>query len=299
MDIIGIFGGILGKPLGFIFKIFYDLFSNYGIALFCFTLIMKLVMLPMNIKQQKSTAKMQALKPKIDEINRKYRTDKTKQNEMLMKLYQEEKYSPTSGCLPMLIQFPVMFGLIAVIYRPLTYIFNVSAELITKATGLLGTGANLSLAEISIVGAAKADPTAFSFLPANLHNLDFTFLGIDLSLQPDLGNFSWLWLIPILSGLTQLLSTIIANKTNPYGNNMKGSMNFLMLGMPIFFTWLTFSFPAALGVYWIMTNILTMIQTLALNVIYHPYKVNAKAEYAVYLKRKKNEEDIKAKLLNS
>ena len=295
MGIINFFGGILGTPLGFIFRIFYDLFKNYGLALLLFTLIMKLIMLPLNIKQQKSSAKMQSLKPKQDEINRKYKGDKQKINEELMKLYQEEKYSPTSGCLPMLIQFPVMFGLIAVIYQPLTYIINVSADLITKATELFG-GAQSSITEILIIGAAKTDPSAYSFLPSSVFTFDFTFLGIDLSLQPDIGNFSWLWLIPILSGATQLLSTLITNKTNPYGNSMGKSMGLIMIGMPLFFTWLTFSFPAALGVYWIFTNILTIIQTWALNVVYHPYKVNARSEFSAYLKRKKAEDEIKSNL---
>ena len=128
------FLGFLGGPLGYVMEFIYKfIVSDYGLSLVLFTIVLRVLMFPLRIKQQKSTAKMSAYQPMILEIQKKYAKDKNKQQEELMKLQEEYGYSPTAGCLPMVLNFVVIFGIIEVVYRPLTYILHLPAEVITAA----------------------------------------------------------------------------------------------------------------------------------------------------------------------
>ena len=106
---------ILGYPLGLIMRLLYNILHSYGWSLILFTLLVRLVLVPLSIKQQKSSAKMAAIQPQMQEIQKMYAKNQTKMNEELQKLYQREKYNPAGGCLPMLITLLVLFGLIDVI----------------------------------------------------------------------------------------------------------------------------------------------------------------------------------------
>lgn len=149
---------ILGYPLGWIMFLCYHLVNNYGLALILFTILTKLVLVPFAVKQQKSMVKMAAFRPKMEEIQKKYANNKEKLNEELLKLYEKENYNPMSGCLPVLIQFPILFGLIDVIYYPLKHILRLPADTINAATEIakqvLGEGGmNMHSVEMSIINA--------------------------------------------------------------------------------------------------------------------------------------------------
>lgn len=120
----------LARPLGWIFELIFnilpDSWPKYGIAVIIFTIIIKLCILPLNIKQQKSMLKQQKLQPQLSELQRKYANDKEKLNREMMELYKANGASPTAGCLPLLIQLPIIMGLYRVIQRPLTYITRIS-----------------------------------------------------------------------------------------------------------------------------------------------------------------------------
>ena len=120
-------------------KLIMDEVSNYGVALVLFTLIVKLLLFPLGLKQQKSTVKMQIIQPKIQEIQAKYKNNQAKMNEELQALYAKENYNPMSGCGTLLIQFPVIFGLLDVVYKPLTHLLRFSKETITALTEVAGT----------------------------------------------------------------------------------------------------------------------------------------------------------------
>ena len=117
-------------PLGqFLYFVYNTVaFKNYGVSVIIFTIIIKLVLLPLTVKQYRSTSKMQEIQPLIQDIQRRYKNDKEKMNQELMKVYQEHKYNPASGCLPMLIQLPVIFSLYWVINQPLKFLLRKSAE---------------------------------------------------------------------------------------------------------------------------------------------------------------------------
>ena len=113
--------GIIAKPIGYLLMLIYRLVGNYGISLIILTVIVKLVLYPLYAKQIKSTANMTEMSEKAQEIQRRYANDKEKQNEEMQKLYSEAGFNPMSGCLPMLIQFPIIMGLFALLRNPMKY----------------------------------------------------------------------------------------------------------------------------------------------------------------------------------
>ncbi len=122
---------IIGTPLGYILYFIYEFIcSNVGVAIIIFTLIVKLVLLPLSIKQQKTSAKTAVFQPKVMEIQQKYRNNQQKQQEELMKL-QQQGYKPYSGCLPMLLSFLILFGVIDVVYKPMTHIVHLNDDAIS------------------------------------------------------------------------------------------------------------------------------------------------------------------------
>lgn len=123
----------ISMPMGLILKFIYDnlAFQNYGIAIVLFTVGVKSLLLPMAIKQVQSTSKISELQPQVQEIQKKYHDDKEKQSAEMIKLYQENKVNPAGGCLPLLIQMPILFSLYYVISQPLKYMAGKSPEIIT------------------------------------------------------------------------------------------------------------------------------------------------------------------------
>lgn len=286
---------IFGYPLGWIMWLCYKVLPVYGIALILFTVITRAILVPFSIKQQKSMVKMQIFRPRMEEIQKKYANNKEKMNEELMKLYQEEGYNPMSGCLPMLIQFPILFGLIDVIYKPMTHILRMGNDLIQQAAAIAAPILNVEAAslakdyssQLKIIGAAQQNPDAFSALPGfmdSVSTLNLHFLGIDLTQTPTLA-LNMLILIPILSGVTSLFVSFFTMKqtSSAAGNNnqMAGMSKGMIFMMPVMSTWFAFILPAGVGIYWIISNILMAVQTWLLNKFMNPAELaeKAKAEY--------------------
>ncbi|MBR0373478.1 MAG: membrane protein insertase YidC [Mogibacterium sp.] len=116
--------GIIAKPLAYLLMFIYKIVGNYGISLILLTLIVKVCLYPLYLKQIKSTAGMQNMQPKIQEIQQKYANDKERQNQELQKLYSESGFNPMGGCLPMIIQMPIIMGLFALLRNPMRYMPN-------------------------------------------------------------------------------------------------------------------------------------------------------------------------------
>ena len=112
---------ILAKPVGYLLQWIYKLVGNYGIALIILTFVVKLVLYPMYAKQIKTTSSMQDIAEKTQEIQRKYANDKERQSQEIQRLYQQTGFNPMSGCLPMVIQFPIIMGLFALLRNPMKY----------------------------------------------------------------------------------------------------------------------------------------------------------------------------------
>ena len=133
----------MGTPLGYIMWVCYALVQNVGWAIIIFTLIMRAAMFPINLKQQKNTAISQLYMPKVREIQTKYKNNQQKQQEELMKL-QKEGYNPTGGCLPMVLTFVILFGVIDVVYKPMTHMEHFKAE---DINAIVSTAENVDIVQ--------------------------------------------------------------------------------------------------------------------------------------------------------
>ena len=277
---------ILGVPLGWVMKFIYGFIQNYGLSIIVFTILVKLLMLPMAVKQQKSQAKMAVIQPQMMELQKRYANNQQKLQEELAALYAREGYNPTSGCLTLFIQFPIIMGLYDVIYKPLTHVLALGSETLTKATeiatslGLLPE--KLYSAEPYIISAVQNDPAAFEALGADIvskiQNFDMYFLGINLGDTPTMA-FNALLLIPILSFASQMLMTVISFRNNNTGsdNPSMAGMKATMYMMPFLSAWICFSVPAGVGMYWIVSSVLSLLQMVILNKFYNPKEMAEKA----------------------
>lgn len=129
---------IISNALGHVLRIIFELVQNYGLSIILFTIVVKVLLLPLTIKQTKSTKAMQDIQPKIQEIQTKYKDKPEKQQQEIMKIYTEAKINPLAGCLPLLIQMPILIALFSVLREPVTYgVFVDQEQLATAAQGFL------------------------------------------------------------------------------------------------------------------------------------------------------------------
>ncbi len=285
---------ILGYPLGWIMYGIYSFCKDYGLSLIIFALLTKMLLLPLNAKSQRSSAKMRALAPRMAKIKKSFANNPQRIQQEQMKLQSEEGVSPMAGCLPALVQFPILFGIVDVVYKPLTHILRFSKETLSSASELLHklydngtitepTGILKTREELALIKFAS-DPDYshyFETLGSNFMDKisDFSdnnmFLGfIDLGSQADLHPGAWtagaiaLVAIPVLSGIINLATTVISQiqqkKNNPAAATM-GSMNVMLYGMSIFYIWFSFSIPSGAAFYWTVSGLLGLIQMLVFN----------------------------------
>ena len=265
----------LYQGLGHIMRFCYYTigFESYALALLWFALIVKLILLPFGIKQQKNQIKGAKLRPKMYAIEKKYagRTDRVtmqKKQQEIMEMQQKEGYSPLSGCLPMLIQLPLILMLYRIIQRPLTYICRLSEETIAKLAEIFGV--KNATSEIEILGHIKSssDPAVTALIDGiDIPNFSL-FGGIDLAVKPEF--WSWALLIPVLVFASQFFSMKLMRIVNPplagqaQTRETEMSMKIMDFAMPAMTLFLGISLPAALGLYWIYQSVLAIGQMLLL-----------------------------------
>ena len=306
----------LAVPFGYVLHLFYILFDNYLVSLFVLTLLVKLILLPSSISQQKNSAKQARLQPKINRIRQKYSNGGQPTREMQMKiqeetqaLYQKEGFSPMSGgCAPLLIQFPIMIGLYGVVYTPLSKVLRIGTDLVNKAVEVLnvtpvetGRGNAMNRVEIQLLSDINANNMPDFLAPyaediLKLKEQFMLFGKLDLTQIPDWKTPSILWLIPALVLVLGLATSFIMfqkqKQTNPEmaKNPSMGCMTFMS---PLMSVWFTFMFPAGVGVYWIMSSFFTLIQTVVLNYTHSPQKVMARNMVEETIERRSREENVK------
>lgn len=274
-------------PMGAVLKLIYDniAFQNYGIAIILFTAGIKTMLLPLTIKQLKSTSKMGDLQPRMQEIQMKYKDDKEKQSKELVKLYQENNVNPVGGILPLLIQMPILFSLYYVISQPLKFMIGKSTETIMKLFDLIpqGAGKIANMHDLSIItyfsNHSEQLQTISNLLkPEDLLNM--SFLGVNLGVVPSWNPSNYIYpganintylllLIPVLSAVSSYISVKYSMKDTPKTseNEMQSSMqNSMVLITPIMSGMIAFSVPAGLGLYWIIGNIYQIFQQMFINI---------------------------------
>ena len=292
------FLGFLGGPLGYIMEAIYKfVVSDYGLSLVLFTVLLRVAMFPLRVKQQKSTARMAAYQPMIQEIQKKYAKDKNRQQEELMRLQQEYGYSPTAGCLPMLVNFLVLFGIIEVVYRPLTYILHIPAAVITPIADILNVSANSYALQSNIISAVisgnqQVMAALGEYLPA-VQDFHVMWGNLNLVAMPTISLAGWMTLIfPMLSIITMVASQFIIQKTS--GQELQGSMKWMPWMMSAMFIFVGFTVPVGFSMYYTVSNLLMVIESLLAKKIYDPEKM--KAQIAAEIEEKKKAKKAKKKV---
>ena len=292
---------ILSAPLGYVMEWIYKLLPNYGWDIILFTLLINIVKIPLQLSQQKSMAKMSAFQPMLQEIQTKYKNKPEKQQEEMLKLQQDYGYKPTAGCVPMLLNFLVIFGVIGVVYNPLERIFHISAAALASAGEAL-TAAGVSFTAITrdtniiaqvvagnsgVIGCFSADQIA-TITEFSQH---MNFLGIDLTRIPQIG-LSLDLVLPLLSVVTMFLSTHISMKAS--GQQMQGSMKLTMYLMPLMYLFFCFTYPLAFSLYYVISNIVMTAQTQVMRKIYDPEKMRKEVEAQIEEKKKQQKRGVKS-----
>ena len=291
---------ILSGPLGYVMEWIYKLLPSYGWDIILFTLLINIIKIPLQMSQQKSTAKMSAFQPMLMEIQTKYKDKPEKQQEEMLKLQQEYGYSPTAGCIPMLLNFLVMFGVIGVVYNPLQRIFHISAAALTAA-GEAMTAAGVSFTAITrdtniiaqVVAGNSGVLSCFSaeqIATITEFSQHMNFLGIDLTRIPVLG-LSMDLVLPLLSVITMFLSTHITMKAS--GQQLQGSMKLTMYLMPLMYLFFCFTYPLAFSLYYVISNIVMTAQTQIMRKFYDPEKMRKEVEEEIAAKRKQEKRGVK------
>ncbi len=298
--------GPLGKFLLFIYNI---AFHNYGLAIIIFTLIVRLALMPLTFKQYQSSAKMQKLQPQMEEIKKRYKDDKEKLNQEMMKLYQENNYNPASGCLPMLIQLPIIMSLYWVIIQPLKFMMGKSPEAIEKIVAVAASGLGKTVQQMSTQKELLA-MNYFSDFPDKLSQvsqylnkselINFnSFLGLHLGetavyqpsvlFGPKAGIYIPLFILVIIATVATYFSSKLAmpnmNNANSQNNAMGCTNNSMLLMGPVMTLMFSFTLPAGVILYWMAGYVVAIFQQLYVNK--HILKKNQKPEQAAIEDKKK------------
>ncbi len=285
-------------PFAWLLRALYELTSSYGWALVLFTVVIKLIMLPFQMKSKKSMMRMSRFQPMIKEIQTRYKNNQVKMNEELQRLYAEEGVNPMSGCLWSFLPFPILIALYSIIRQPITRFmmltttamqgvidavsaagFDLAAIAMTANDGAVTVKDGLTqlqpYGQITLVKAAQELGVA---LPEGWIHMDFSFLGMDLTTIPSnvigqIGTGGWavigVLLIPIVSGALSFWQSKVSMAGNPAAADPNDptarSTRMVTWMMPIMSLWIGFTLPASLGVYWIANSVLMLVQEKVLN----------------------------------
>lgn len=304
---------LFGKAMAFLLSV---LDNKYFLAIVIFTVVTRLVLLPLNVKQQKTVAKTSRLQPKIQKIQKKYANvndpqARMKMNEEMQALYQREGHSPMQmGCGPMIFQMVFLMGIVGIIYYPLRYVLGMSnfndysAQLmeLIQSFGYKGAYVQLGVLEYwvqfkdQIIAAAPELFTADKIEAIETFRANIYIGSLDMTAVPHWKD-GVIVLIPIISFATSLLSTLVSSliqkKNNPAMGQQMSQMLMMMLMMPLFSLFIAFKLPAAVGFYWIISNIVAIFQQLFIAKFYPPKRSQARVMIENTIERRSREDSVK------
>lgn len=274
--------GFISEIFGYILNFLYEQFNNYGIAIIIFSVLLRIILIPITIKQQKSLKKNARLQKEMKEIQTKYKSNPEKLNQETIELYKREKMSPFSGCFSGILQIIIILSVFWLVSKPLTYMKKINPEIIEKySQELKEEGVNSSYTEIAIINKKAAeDPEVY---------INMNFLGLDLSKVPtqSLDDFR-VYIIPILYVISSVISIKITTKMNsdkkdkdpkdlkkaetedkekqPDEMEMMQQMNNNMTYMmPIMSVMIAIIAPLGLALYWLISNVLMIVERLIID----------------------------------
>ena len=285
---------------GYVLNFLYNLVNNYGVAIILFSILVKIIMIPISIKQQRTMKQSAKIQDELKQIQYKYKNNPEQMNNEVMALYKREKMSPFSGCLSAIIQLILLFSVFMLVRSPLTYMVKLSGDAISSLEKIVLTedgNTNNNYKEISIIQAIKSQGSAISVGEEydkdkineyiDKANLQMDFLGIDLSQVPTQNLSDWKTLvIPILYVISSFISIKLTTATQDKNkkdknlitdgkeenkeqeiNPMEDANKTMSWMMPIMSISIAIIAPLGLALYWLMNNILMIIERFILNKI--------------------------------
>ena len=321
---------LFAGPLGVLMRWIYQLIPSYFVALLIFTVLTRLILFPLSIKNQKSQADRARLAPRLERIQKKYAQDRQKAMMKQQELYEKEGVKMTGGCLPMLVQMLVLFSVIAVIYKPVTYIQNVDSKYIDTCIEVAVDNMDAKTdkdkisqmknkqsyyRELYLFDEIKDNREEMIDALVEKHEIslgkaadvvdgidkigdEFSIFGISLLEVPTEYGIkpNWLWIIVLASGLSAFFSGQLSMHYTKAAMSMEqqqagGCNNAMMYMMPLMSLIFSFTVPAGVAVYWTFSNLLAMVQTVVLNAMWNPAKIRAQAEAEYAERRRKRRED--------
>ena len=272
---------IITAPFAWVMRLFYSITGSYGWSLILFTLVVKLIMLPFQIKSKKSMVRMGRLSSKQAELQKKYANNQQKYQEELQKLSTEAGVNPLGGCLWSFLPLAIIIPLYSIVRQPLQYFMRLGTDTINAIRELAQTIGYVpamsndvysAYEQINLAEFVNREWDTFAGKFDGLIPLDFNFLNIDLSAMPSdaLQNFRWEWgvigliLIPVLSGFLSWFLSHITMKSNGQTTSQQGMMKGMNIVMPLMSVYIGFILPASLGIYWIGNSVFSIIQEATL-----------------------------------
>ena len=321
MGFFGTLGYYICIPFAALLRLFYNLTTSYGLSLILFTLVIKLVLLPFQMKSKKSMVRMNRMSGKMQEIQKKYANNPAKQQEETQKLYAEQGVNPMSGCLWSLLPMFFLIALYAIIRQPITHFMMLDSSVVDQALAALQAAgadiANIATADkngnlvvtafgqIMMVNAVNTQLPEFAASIPGWISVNYSFLGMDLSVLPSnvIKAFTFTWnnigvvLMPVVSAALSFLMSKATmtgqSKTGPAASQMK----MMMWMMPLMSLWIGFTLPAALCVYWIAQSAFSAVQEWFMGKFYNQKieeEENARQE-AIESDRKRRQEEAREK----
>ena len=281
-------------------RLMHMLVGNYGWTIIIFTVVVRIVSIPLSLVQQKSMARTQAYQPMIQEIQKKWANDKQRQQQEMQKFYEENNIKMSAGCAPTIVNMLVLFGIIAVIQAPLNHILQLPAQQIENSVSVveyyypdLDINKDTYTQQSRLIGLIKSEPDRFitgvdittdgvskhiaveAAEVQKIVDFDFQFLSLDLSAAPTL-NFNRNIILPILSILTMFASQIIITLTSGQQNGK--NMLVMSIVMGVMFGTFAFRVPLGFSLYYTVSNVASTLQQLILRKIHDPKKISEEIE---------------------
>lgn len=280
---------LIGYLFGYLLLGAFYLVKNFAVAIFLFTVILRIVQFPMQIKSQKNMAGNMRLQKKQQEIQEKYGRDRAKVNEEISKLYEKENINPMGGCLSTLIPMILLMGVYWTVRYPLTNTLHINSESVTEALnylkGLPVAGANINeyYGEINLIGYfSDIKDQLTCFTADDISKIEtfangFKLFGMNLLDAPNLHGMASVYvLIPILCFVSSFGTSFVSMKmTGTSFKGQQGCMNSMFLLMPVMSAWISYTVPSAMGLYWIYSSIIGFVSTIILRKFYNAESMTA------------------------
>ena len=302
---------IIMTPFSWLLRVFCQVFDSYGIALILFTIVVKLILFPFNLKGKKGMIKMNLISGQLREIQKRCGNDRERYNQEVQKFYSENNVSPMGGCIWQLIPLLILWPLYAIIRRPFRYMMGLSDTAIASVAGALGwsdyasmTGAYKELTLAADLNSTNLATATAAAAGSSLFVINFSFLGMDLAEIPNLmfwqDGIDWnsigLFLLPIISAVLSLLSMLVSQRTNRMNRNQEmdkstaSTNRTMMIVSPLISLWIGYSMPAGLCIYWIANSLLMMVQEVICGKILRKDYEAAQREMEEQARKAKEEE---------